>query len=367
MPKSKPKPASRPKLAPRTKRRPKIVHDTEREFAAVCSSLGALAPGSSLVIGCSAGGDSMALLALCARVRERFDWRLTVAHLDHAQRSESRSEAEFVSARCRELGVVCITGRLRPIRAGNTRSEDRMREARHKFFAGALEKSGAVSLLLAHQADDRAETFLMRLFSGSGPTGLASIRQVESLRGKDGQDGLIVIRPLLSIRRATLREYLTARGLDWREDPSNADTRRKRAWVRGEILPQVNDRMEHDIVPHIVRAGELIESESRALDQAARTILDLLVSDANAPATERLDLRNPIWKYAGDDLRRVIVRRWIWRLSRRAHPPGFRTVDEAVKFAARAARGSRLRTIGRMILIKQGGFLVAYPPGEEPE
>lgn len=236
-----------------------------------------------------------------------------------------------------------------------------MREARHKFFLGVLEKTNSDSLLLAHQADDRAETFLMRLFSGSGPTGLASIRQVESL------GGLAVIRPLLGIRRATLREYLSARSLDWREDPSNADTRRKRAWVRNEILPQVNDWMEHDIVPHIVRAGELIESESRALDQAAEAILNLLVSEAKAPAMERLELSNPIWKRAGVDLRRVIVRRWIWRLSRRAHPPGFRTVDEAVKFAARAARGSRLRTIGRMILIKQGGWLVAYPASEEAE
>lgn len=343
----------------------------------------ALAPlrrGARLALGCSPGGDSMALLALMAEVAAERDWKLTVLHFDHAQRLESGSETAFVAARAAELGASFVTERMDSEggeeggQDGKPRAklldEGRLRNARYDFFAkhvagdviggvaGDAEGASAESdaLVLAHQADDRAETFLMRLMRGSGPTGLASIRAVDRVRS------MTVVRPLLGQRRGELRDYLSARGLEWIDDPSNADERYKRVWVRERLLPLMNERMELDVTPRIVRASELAETESAALAQATDWLLERMAGPAEPPALGRLLAKHSFWESAEAPLRQALMRRWIWNLAAGAHPPGFEAVREALDFLAKGKKGARLRTTGGLLLeLAEEGF-VAYPP-----
>ena len=331
-------------------------------FASACDALEPLQSASSLLLGCSAGGDSMALLDLAAREASGRGWKLTVAHLDHAQRSQSAAEVQFVEARCRELELPLIAERLRaPDGAGSPLTENAMREERYAFFHRAAGQANAGALVLAHQADDRAETFLMRLLAGSGPTGLSSIRPLERL------DGLTVARPLLAVRRSRLRQYLEERGLKWLDDPSNEDSKGKRTWVRHRLLPFMNDRMDLDVVPRIVRASELAQEESGALDQACEEILDRLVQPGEPPSAGRLSIGHELWKSARAPLRRRLLRQWLWKLRSSPHPPGFSAVGEALGFAERAAEGAELRTVERLHLVKRDGWLIAFPTEVGPE
>ncbi len=103
-------------------------------------------------------------------------------HVDHSQRPESAEEARFVAARAAAHGLPCYLERLGDeLVGGGALSEDALRQARHECFRRAAAAFKAGALLLAHQADDRAETFLIRLLAGSGPTGLGSIRPVEKI------------------------------------------------------------------------------------------------------------------------------------------------------------------------------------------
>lgn len=330
-----------------------------RGFEDACESLSPLASGVSLILGCSAGGDSVALLDIASRVAPDRGWRLAVAHLDHAQRAESGREAGHIAKLAREAGIHFISEKLEGGSMAPA-SEDKMREARHEFFHRAMAKSGATALLLAHQADDRAETFLMRLLSGSGPTGLASIRAVETV------GPLTIARPLLDFRREELRDYLRARGLQWFDDPTNEDLRYKRAWVRAKLIPMLNQRMSIDVTPRLVRASELAEEESAALDQASEFFLGQISSAAAAPAVRALNLSHELWRQSGLPLRRRLMRDWLWNLKRAPHPPGYEAVAEALKFADRGGEGAVLRTVERFHIVKRTMMLVAYPPDADP-
>jgi tRNA(Ile)-lysidine synthase len=342
-------------MTPRRDQPPAAVQRIECAFAAACDRLAPLAPGARLLLGCSAGGDSMALLELMAARAAARRWTLAVAHVDHRQRPESAAEAEWVAAQARAAGVECFIDRFDDGLAGaGPLTEEVMREGRYELFRRRAAEWNADALALAHHADDRAETFLIRLLAGSGPTGLAAIRPVET------HHGLTIVRPLLAARRDDLRAWLRHHGREWREDPTNASRETKRGWVRHHLIPEIRDRLGLDPTGRIARASELIEEEARAMGEAARLILAEIRRPAPAGAIDRIDLTHPLWSGAGDELRRQLMREWLWELRGGAHPPGFAAAGEALAFVAQARPGSELRTIGRMHIVHCGGELVAF-------
>jgi tRNA(Ile)-lysidine synthase len=344
----------------------------ESAFDAARARLAPLAPGASLLLGCSAGGDSMALLRLAASRAEAAGWRLAVAHVDHRQRPESAEEAAWVAGQARELGVEAFVERLDDAPASGAQtgvasasgaplSEDVMRQGRLRIFGRLARQWGATAVVLAHQADDRAETFLIRLLAGSGPTGLAGIRPVQRVAG------LTLARPLLGARRADLRAWLRSRGAAWREDPTNADLGSKRSWARHALLPMIAERLGLDPTDRIARAAALLDDESQALAEAADLLLARLRRPAPPPARDRLDLADPLWLEASPRLRRQMLRQWLWRMRRAPHPPGLATVEQALGFAEKARPGAELRTIERMHLTRLRDGLLAFDPSVDAE
>ncbi|MCX8007298.1 MAG: tRNA lysidine(34) synthetase TilS [Coriobacteriia bacterium] len=210
--------------------------------------------GAPVVVLVSGGGDSVALLRLLASgdlgvTREH----LRVLHVDHMLRGpEAEADAAFVLGLCDDLGVACRVVRY-DVAAYAERDglnlEDAGRRVRYRFAeqeADALaDEQGAprsvARIAVAHTLDDHIETFLMRLVAGAGVSGLRGIRPV---RGR-------VVRPLIALRRAEVRDWLVSVGGAWRDDATNADTSRTRAWVRAELVPLIESRF-----PAFVRTAE---------------------------------------------------------------------------------------------------------------
>jgi tRNA(Ile)-lysidine synthase len=184
--------------------------------------------GAAIALAVSGGADSMAMLLLAAAA---FPGRVMAATVDHGLRAEAADEAALVAATCARLGVPHRTlAPLAPI-AGNS-IQNRARAARYAALEAWLAEAGARLLLTAHHADDQAETLLMRLNRASGTSGLSGIRPCR--RSGD----MLVLRPLLRWRRRELREIVRAAGIDWVEDPSNADPRHDRTRYRAFLGDQ---------------------------------------------------------------------------------------------------------------------------------
>jgi tRNA(Ile)-lysidine synthase len=156
---------------------------------------------------------------------------LHVVHLDHQMRGDaSTADAAFVAVLAAKLNLPATIVRRDEIEgeiAGLPKNlSARFRAIRQEVFRRVVAREKLEGVILAHQADDQAETILLRLLRGSGPMGLGGMRS----RAKNGT--LTILRPLLGVRRCDLREYLASRGQEWREDASNQSEKYARNRVR---------------------------------------------------------------------------------------------------------------------------------------
>lgn len=171
----------------------------------------------------SGGSDSMAVLHLLA---ERY--QVAAVTVDHGLRPEAAEEARFVAAACARIGVAHSTLRWEgPVPSGNLM--DQARRARLRLIGAWARENGIGHVALGHTSDDQAETFLMRLAREAGLEGLSGMRR------RFEAEGVIWHRPFLAATRAELRVFLTARGIAWVDDPSNANERFDRVKARNAL------------------------------------------------------------------------------------------------------------------------------------
>lgn len=176
-------------------------------------------------IAVSGGPDSLALLLLASAARPG---EVCAATVDHGLRPESESEARMVADLCEEIGV---PHQILRVKVGTGNLQAQAREARYRALAAWMEDQGLSLLATAHQADDQAETLLMRLNRGSGVSGLAGVRAEARVPGTD----LRMIRPLLGWRKQELEELLSAARVDAAKDPSNQDEKFDRVRIRNAL------------------------------------------------------------------------------------------------------------------------------------
>jgi tRNA(Ile)-lysidine synthase len=215
--------------------------------------------GASVLIGLSGGADSVALTSVLVELRERLSLRITAAHLNHRIRAaESDRDEAFVRAMCARLGLELIVERADGL-AIAANLEERARDARREFLLRVADQVQTDFVALGHHRDDQAETVLMRLMRGAGAAGMAAMAE----RGPGR-----LIRPMLALSRAEIREYLDTRAIPFVEDSSNASRDILRNRIRADLLPM----FEREYVPGF--SGRLVElaDEMRSLDELASAI-----------------------------------------------------------------------------------------------
>jgi tRNA(Ile)-lysidine synthase len=220
----------------------------------------------------------------------------------------------------------------------------RLRERALRRLAARL---GAERIAVAHTADDQAETVLLRLLRGTGPAGLGGIAP----RSDDG----VVVRPLLGVSRAEVLAYAAARGLDWREDPSNADPHYARSRLRHAWLPGLRDAFNPRLLRAVGDLAEAMREESAWLDAlvAGEAARRFRAGPGDEDATLRIEARGWEPDATPDALARRLVRLALHRLGAgrdvsRAH------LDRAVAFLRSARSGSRLELPGGLRLEREG-------------
>lgn len=189
-----------------------------------------------LVVACSGGPDSTALLVASARTLGGGS--VVAAHFDHLMRSERERHADrrFLESVAGALGVRCMTGAV----GDRPRSEDSARSARYRWLAGACREVGARLCATGHTEDDQAETVLLRLARGAGLEGVAAMRPRAPWPVElPDAARLELARPLLERSRGEIDGYLGALGIEAREDATNADASFARNRVRRRIVPEL--------------------------------------------------------------------------------------------------------------------------------
>ena len=224
-----------------------------------------LVPRMRLLVACSGGADSVALLRLLHAINESdyWHWTLIVGHVNHQLRgNESRRDEAFVRNLAKALGLPFRGKKLNLKKAGAKRvvSENAARQGRYKALLAMAAAGHCDAVVLAHHADDQAETILMRLLRGAGVTGLAGMNE------KDWRGDIALGRPRLPWPGGELKKWLMEIKQPWREDASNQKTHYLRNRIRHELLPTLETYQP--------RIRELLQRNARH-DRAAGDFLKL--------------------------------------------------------------------------------------------
>ncbi|MCR8645851.1 tRNA lysidine(34) synthetase TilS [Paenibacillus sp. N1-5-1-14] len=233
-----------------------------------------LADGDCIVVAVSGGPDSVALLHLLYVLSSKHQWKLVVAHVNHGFRvEESREEALQVEALARTLGLPCEIAEVNVpayIAATSLNPQVAAREKRYDFLHKIARKYEAGCIALAHHADDQAETMMMRIVRGTGPSGLGGIRDVRMDRN------VKLIRPLLRIHKEQLIDYCHQEQIPYSVDASNASRKYFRNQVRLDIIPFLQKYNEE--LPHaLIRLSEVMQAEEAYMQQETERVFQEIV------------------------------------------------------------------------------------------
>ena len=218
-----------------------------------------------LLVAVSGGIDSMVLLHLLHHLPVPLHPRVAVLHFNHRLRGkESEEEERFVRCYCLREKIPCVVGRSRPWRSKENLQE-RAREARYRFFQGQSRKRRIFTLATAHQADDQAESFLIRWIQGAGLKGLGGI----PMQRCDGH--LKIVRPLLLISRAEICDYARHFKIPYREDSSNRSDRYLRNKIR--LLVKRLKLINPQLAQRSTLNALFLQADSDYLDQVTHLTL----------------------------------------------------------------------------------------------
>lgn len=250
---------------------------------ALCAPVRSLPAHNRLWVAFSGGLDSTLLLHLAACCFPGSP-DLRAVHINHQLQANSERSEQFCRRTCEALGIDLLVRRVdvRTEKAGGGAGgiEAAARHARYAVFEEVLEFDDL--LLMAHHADDQAETVLFRMLRGTGVRGLAGMPRERAL----GAGRLV--RPLLGFDRARLSQWANEAGLEWVEDPSNVDERFDRNFLRHKVLPELKERWP-GLNARLRRTAAACAEQVALTDRLAEIQWRDCAPDGRHPCTERLN------------------------------------------------------------------------------
>jgi len=269
-----------PRYGRRVERRPSINPAVAEVRLAVRRALdgsgpGSTAPACAVLVALSGGADSLALAAAAAFEAPKRGLRVASITVDHGLQPDSAKVAAAAARHATSLGIEARVARVEV--GGEDGPEAAARTARYRALADAAADAGAAAVLLGHTLDDQAETVLLGLARGSGATSLQGMAPASELA-----PGVVLLRPLLDVRRTTTRAACAAEGLEPWDDPHNADPRFARVRVRATVLPVLEAELGPGIAAALARTAAQLREDAEAFDEMIDEMIEDIVEHAEA-------------------------------------------------------------------------------------
>ena len=209
--------------------------------------------GDIIVVGCSTGPDSMALVDMLLKIREKYQLSLIIAHVNHNLRKESAMEAQYIKKYCDQNNLMIESMIITEYGDDNFHNE--ARNIRYKFFEDVVLKYNANYLMTAHHGDDLIETILMRITRGSNLAGYSGFKKIVHMEKYD------IVRPLLSYTKKQLEEYNILNNVKYYVDSSNSKDKYTRNRYRKYILPFLKEEDKNIHLKYLKFSNVLSDAE----------------------------------------------------------------------------------------------------------
>ena len=239
-------------------------------FKEIIEKTGFSGKNFSILVACSGGSDSLALLYLLHEIKKDFGFTLSAAYVNHRLRNEADDEAEFVDKICQELEITCFSLEFEPDFWDSDKKniEERARLKRYDLLFDLVKSNKFNMLATAHHLDDQVETVLMRIFDrGTGLKGLSGIKPINSssdFLSNSKNDDFFIIRPMLNIAKKEISAFMNGR--QFLSDASNYCEKYRRNYYRHKILPALDALLpEIPYKENIARLAENADRESEIM------------------------------------------------------------------------------------------------------
>jgi tRNA(Ile)-lysidine synthase len=243
------------------------MHRFEKKFLEHCQTRQLFEKGERVLVAFSGGADSTALLHLLHAIRPVLRLELAAAHCNFQLRARaSLGDERFCQKVCDALGIALFTQRFPTAQLAKSAKlsiEEMARNLRYDFFQKVMREQHFSKLATAHHAGDNAETVLFNFFRGASLLGLSGIPE---RRGP-------IIRPLLPFERADLLAYLKARNIAYRIDRTNFQTDFDRNFIRHKVIPLLEKRFEHKLIPSLLRFSQHVEELSEFVEHHVQHLM----------------------------------------------------------------------------------------------
>lgn len=258
--------------------------------------------GDKIILAVSGGPDSVCMLDIFSQLQKKYDLELIIAHVNYGLRGkDSDADEKFARKLAGKYGMEILVYKanvgtrfiasekraqlIAPLQKDI--SENALRNIRYNFFEKIRKNNNFDYIAVAHNRDDQAETFLMRVIRGTGTSGLSA------MRFKNNH----LIRPLLDISRAEILDYLKENNLQWRLDKTNLESKFLRNKIRNILIPMLEKKFNPDIKKTLADSTVSIAEDENFLSETSekifRNLKDLRVSKIISlhPAMQRRVLR----------------------------------------------------------------------------
>lgn len=296
-----------------------------------------VAAGDRLLVGVSGGADSLCLLHLLWRLRERFSMTLTAGHINHLMRGEqAEKDARFVADFAKSLGVETRTAQADVPGMAKTQNislEEAGRRSRYTFLEEMARDCGAASIAMGHTSSDQVETVLLNFLRGSGAEGLAGMPVRRAL-----DSGVNIIRPILDITKQEADDYCRKNRIEWRLDSTNLELFARRNRLRHKLLPALKEE-QPALEKILLRQADIFAEEAaflQALTEEAQEAA-LLSSDERC-----IVLSAEYLQVLPRALARRVVRESLRAIREEDLAPELEQVDNALQLALSGGTGKRL-------------------------
>lgn len=223
-----------------------------------------------IVVGCSTGPDSMALVDMLLKIKNKYNLSLIIAHVNHNVREESYEEAEYLKKYCEDNNLIFESMIIEQYGDDNFHNE--ARNIRYTFFENLVNKYEADYLMTAHHGDDLTETVLMRLVRGSNLSGYGGFRSIIDM------DGYKIVRPLIYYTKKELEEYDLENDVKYYIDSSNDKDKYTRNRYRKYILPFLKEE-EKDVHLKFLKFSNLLNDASKFIDKVRNRAISRVIVD----------------------------------------------------------------------------------------
>ena len=214
-----------------------------------------------IVIGVSGGPDSMTLLNILNNIKEKWNIKLYVAHINHMMRKEADEETEYVKEFCAKIKVDFFAKRIKveeEAKRLKIGTEEAGRNIRYAFFEEIAKKVGANKIATAHNSNDNAETILMNLLRGTSVSGLKGIEKVRDEK---------FIRPIIECNRNEIEAYCRENNLDPKYDKTNYENIYTRNKIRNLLIPYLQKEFNPNIIEGLNRLSSLASEEEQFINK----------------------------------------------------------------------------------------------------